>query len=213
MTADGGAVGQGGGGATDHGGAMRPSTFEGLWMRIEQVEADAASAHRRLRADLSEDLSETKTRVESNYAYFQQSKAATDAHLAALEARPVDAGKISLTPGMVAAIVAVCLTVAGSAWTFAYGGREKAITDNAALRSDVRDILTRLDAQRDSSRAEADARRAQAAALESQLNAMKDALAVAQKTAGEAKNNFELLRYDFMQFQKDLNALKKGADR
>lgn len=103
---------------------------------ITQNDAKHEDGHRRLR----QSLRELEERLESNFQYLKDGHLAAKARLDVLEdhtKQPVDAARLVMTPRVVLGIVTVTIAIAGGLWA-----------STAGLRSDVRDILTRMDAQR-----------------------------------------------------------------
>lgn len=74
-----------------------------------------------------------------------------------------------LTPKIVVAMVAFAVTVTGGVWSANYGIR----SETQALRSDVRDIITRMEAQRTAYDAAAKLQEVQSTALRTAIDDMK----------------------------------------
>lgn len=99
------------------------------------------------------------------------------------EGRSTDVSRLSFPIQMVIAIVASALTVGGGIWA-----------TNAGLRSDVRDILTRMESEQ---RIRAIETRAQ----EDRANSMNDSI-------NEMKRRMELIQLQYNQLREDM--LTKG---
>ena len=111
---------------------MTPS-HEGLRQMVEQNDEKHLEGHVRLRKDLRE----LEQQVDAGFQSLRESHAALRMKIATMETTPVDAGKLMVTPRIVVTIVALSLSIAGGVWASTSG-----------LRSDVRDILTRMETQR-----------------------------------------------------------------
>lgn len=107
---------------------MTPANHEGLLQMVQQNDDKHDDAHGRLRRDLRE--------LEHQLTAGFQSLREADGKLQAAIDKPLDPAKVMLAPRLVVAIVAGVLGVAGGMWATTSG-----------LRSDVRDILTRMEAQ------------------------------------------------------------------
>lgn len=132
-----------------------------LLQMITQNDQKHDEGHRRLRQALR-DLEE---RVESNFAYLKDGFLANKSRLDTMDklsTLPVDAAKLVLTPRVVVAIVAAAITLAGGIWA-----------STAGLRSDVRDILTRMDAQKATYESSMKLQEVQSAALKTSVDDMK----------------------------------------
>src|SRR5437870_2925481 len=109
-----------------------PHSMASVLRLVNDNRDDADEAHKRLRKDL-----------ESRLVLVEGVLKDMEAELATVERRSGDVSHLHLSLGMVLSIVVTCLTIAGGMWASTYG-----------LRSDVRDILTRMasNAQLDESR-------------------------------------------------------------
>lgn len=100
---------------------------------IVQNDVKHDEAHKRIRTDLRK-IEEDLTEGFQALRMIQQKN--TD-RIAELAAAPVNAAKLVLDGKMAVAIVVTVLTIAGGVWTSTSG-----------MRSDVRDIITRMDSQK-----------------------------------------------------------------
>ncbi len=133
-------------------------TLEGLEQMVAQNDDKQDEAHKRLRGDLQE----LRATVESNYVYLRDHHEVTRGRLDTLVATPVDVTKLVLAPRVVVGIVAAAVTLAAGLWGSTYG-----------LRSDVRDILTRMDAQQKATEAVAKLQDLQWSTLKTTIDDMK----------------------------------------
>ena len=141
--------------------AVTPNTLEGLLQMVEGIDQTHREAHTRLRTELA-NLSDT---VESNFTYHTEREGQLRAKVTSVAAKldsPIDATRLMLTPKVVAVIVGFAVTVSGGVWA-----------STAGLRSDVRDILTRMDAQQQAARAQADVQKVTADALKTAVEDMR----------------------------------------
>lgn len=106
-------------------------TPEVLWQRIEQDDKKHDLAHNRLR----DTLIELRDALDSLEQISADNKMLV-AKLETAQMNPVDVAKLRFTPQIVIGIITMAVTIAGGMWASTYG-----------LRSDVRDILTRLSLQ------------------------------------------------------------------
>lgn len=125
-------------------------TPEIVWQRVEQDDEKHESAHKRLRGTLDQ--------IQENLELVALALAETKSQLAVLKATPVDVAKLRFTP----AIVIMIITVAGGMWASTYG-----------LRSDVRDILTRMNLQTELDVARTKLQDERAANLKDSVDAMR----------------------------------------
>lgn len=109
--------------------------------RVDDSDKIHEAGHKRLREDLEKLVMRVST-IESQLPNLERR--------ATILEQPVDVSKLRIQTRDVIGIVVVCLTIASSVWASTSGLR----TDNQALRSDVRDIITRMQAQSNSSAAE-----------------------------------------------------------
>ena len=111
---------------------------------LEQNDEKHEAGHGRLRRDLRE----LELQVDQGFQSLRDSHATLRQKIASMETTPVDAGKLVMTPRIVATVVAMSISVFGGIWASTYG-----------LRSDVRDILTRMEYQTKTQDERADAQR------------------------------------------------------
>lgn len=109
------------------------ATHEGWAALLDATDQKHSEAHKRLR----DDFRQLEERVEEMYRLLNDANLANKQRIHDLANTPVDATKLIMTPKVVVSIVGTALLVSGSMWAF-----------NTGMRSDVRDILTRMDAQR-----------------------------------------------------------------
>lgn len=91
---------------------------------VEQNDAKQEEAHKRLRADVRE--------MDLRLDRYDVARGDILAKLATLETRPIS--KLTMTPGVVVSIVMICVSIAAGFYGSTYG-----------LRSDMRDVLTRME--------------------------------------------------------------------
>jgi|SRR6516164_2714802 hypothetical protein len=150
---------------------------EGVLQMVEQIDEKHDEGHSRLRSDYRS----LETKVESNYRHFTDQFTLLKGQLTTLDAKmnlPMDATKLSLTAKPIIAILGSVM-----------GGAVLISTSIFAMRTDVKDLSTKVDAQQAAATARATLQDVQTAAL-------RDALATTQKQAEDAKRSYELLRYD-----------------
>lgn len=151
---------------------MTPSNpqHEGLLQMVQQNDDKHEEAHERLRRDLRE--------LEKQVSAGLQSSRDSDTALRILIERPIDPGKVMLAPKLVVTIVLGVLSVAGAVWGL-----------NSGMRSDVRDILTRMEAQRTTIESQSKASEALGKLQEVQQSAIRNAI-------DEMKRRQELQQYE-----------------
>ena len=113
-------------------------TIDALQQMVEQNFEVTEDGHARLRSDYRS----LERRVEA----VETSRAHSDERLSRIETRlaqPTEVSSLRITPGMVFAIVALCASVIGGQYASTYGIRQ----EQAAMRSDVRDLSTMFVAQ------------------------------------------------------------------
>lgn len=131
---------------------------DGLMQMIQQNDEKHSDAHKRLR----QDLDRLEEQVNKGFETLREGRQANSARIDHLERAPTDISKVVLAPRIVVAIVGLIVGIAGVFWASTYG-----------LRSDVRDILTRIEAQRSASEAMGRLQDVQAAAMRESIEAMK----------------------------------------
>jgi hypothetical protein len=110
-----------------------PLTNDALEHKIDLNFQVAEEGHARLRRDYRS--------LETRLVAMEALRLTQDAHFDRLDqmlARPIEVSALRFTPAVVMAVISMCLTVAGGMWASTYG-----------LRSDVRDILTKMAATAD----------------------------------------------------------------
>jgi hypothetical protein len=115
--------------------AQRPNV-EGLMQWIQQIDEKHEAAHKRLRDDLDDLQSRHENLLGASQA-LRDRTISNENRLGALAATPPNVENVIMTPRVLVAIVVFTITVVGGVWSSTYG-----------LRSDVRDIVTRMEAQR-----------------------------------------------------------------
>jgi len=119
---------------------MPPSRESPVYQLIRSNHEQAEAGHKRLRGDWREH----DERLESLEASRQACEArfiGIDAALTAIKTTPPELAKLSLTPGIVAAIIITAGGIIASNVASTWG-----------MRSDIRDISTRMNAQDDAAR-------------------------------------------------------------
>ena len=117
--------------------SMNPAALQQLIASLDEKHDDA---HLRVRTELSL----LKNQLDSGLQSVRAEIAVERTVLATYAATPVDVTKLVLSPRIVFTIVVVVLSIYGTIWASTYG-----------LGSDVRDIITRIDAQNKASEAAA----------------------------------------------------------
>ncbi len=146
---------------------------DGLIQMIENVDEKHQDAHARLRADFRALEAEVNKGFQSLREGYMTNRAKIDE----VEKMPVDAMKLMLTPRIVASIVVSALLMAGGIWASTSG-----------LRSDMRDVLTRMDAQK---------------------TAVDTTAKMQELQANTLRNNIDELKRRQELFQYELTALKE----
>lgn len=111
---------------------MSPTMASVLKLVHDNHEA-AEEGHSRLRKDWRS--------LESRLIMLEQAHKEMVTQFSTVERRASDVSQLKLSPGMVVSIVIACMSIAGGVYAA-----------NSGLRSDVRDILTRMGTQADSIR-------------------------------------------------------------
>lgn len=130
----------------------------GLLQMIELNDQKHDDAHKRLRTDLRE----LETQVNAGFQSLREGYSANVNKIEALAAKPLDATKLVLAPRVVVSIVACSIGLAGAVWA-----------STAGLRSDMRDILTRMEAQKQASEAAGRLQEVQTSAIKTSVDEMK----------------------------------------
>lgn len=105
----------------------------GILELLDQIDQKHDEAHKRLRHDFR-DLDEHL--ADGLRAVSDKQQAMKD-RINELATTPVDVTKLVLTPKIVVSVVVMVVAISGAMWA-----------QNAGLRSDVRDILTRMDTEK-----------------------------------------------------------------
>jgi len=159
---------------------------EGLLQMIEQNDQKHDDAHKRLRQDFRELIAQHENLLSASQA-LRDRIIANENRLEKLKDTPPNVENVIMTPRVLVAIVVFTITVVGGVWSSTYG-----------LRSDVRDILTRMEAQK--------------SALEA-ADKLADVQALQMKTAIEAmQRRIELFQYE-QQSMKETLMTGKGRTK
>lgn len=138
--------------------SMTPPNADSLLQMIGQNDEKHDAAHERLRYDLRA----LEAQVDAGFQALRASDATLLGDMKAMAATPVDVAKLVLAPRLVASIVAAALLMAGGMWASTSG-----------LRSDVRDILTRMEAQKTAGEAVAKVQEVQSITLRAAVDDLK----------------------------------------
>jgi len=149
----------------DNPGGLMTAHHDGLLQMVEQNDDKHEAGHARLRRDFRE----LELQVDKGLQSLRDSHADLRQKIATMEIAPVDTGKLMMTPRMVVGIVALCISMAGTIWASNANVR----AEQAATRSDVRDILTRMDAQKTASEAARELTNMQWSQLRSDVDEIK----------------------------------------
>jgi hypothetical protein len=152
---------------------------DGLIQMIQQNDDKHEEAHRRLR----QDLDKLEEQVNKGFQSLRDGFITNQSRIDTVANAPIDVAKLVMTPRIVIGIVMLVLSVAGAMWASTLG-----------LRSDVRDILTRMDAKRAD---DANLARIQ----ELQIGMLK-------ATVEDMKKRQELKQYDIQDLTNALNGMK-----
>ena len=106
---------------------------DGLLELLDQTDQKHEDAHKRLRSDFRL----LEERVDDAFKLLNEGHLANKQRITEVANTPIDPSKVMFTPKIVGSIVGTALLVSGSMWAF-----------NTGMRSDVRDILTRMEAQK-----------------------------------------------------------------
>ena len=113
--------------------AMASSSSTALRQIIEPFDEKHDDAHKRLR----QDLRDFKIQLDHGLQSMREEIAKDRAEIASLKATPVDATNLILRGRVIVALVLTVVGICAGVWG-----------STAGLRSDVRDILTRIEAQK-----------------------------------------------------------------
>lgn len=109
---------------------LSPAALHQMMVALDEKHVDG---HKRTR----EELTYLKNQLDQGLQSVRAEMAMTRTEIATYVATPVDVTKIVLSPKIVFTIVVVVLSIYGTIWASTYG-----------LGSDIRDIITRIDAQK-----------------------------------------------------------------
>lgn len=137
---------------------MSPLNLAALQQMITSVDEKHVEAHQRLRHDYRELRSQLDLGLQS----IRNDLASSRMEIAKIEATPVDATKLVLTPKIVVGIVVTVVAIYGGIWASTYG-----------LRSDVRDILSRIETQKTAVEAASKLQEVQANTLNKSIDEMR----------------------------------------
>lgn len=167
----------------------------GIFKLIDDTDLKHTDAHKRIR----EDISKLEERVEDAFRLLSDRQIAVGAQVQDLVRTPVDMTKLVATPKIIVGIVATILTVFGGVW---------AVTSD--LRSDVRDILTRMESEQRVTDANAKLLEVNNATINRALDAnareMKDSIAAVTKRQ-------ELLQLQYAQLSEQMTRLTAQRGR
>ena len=136
-------------------------THAGLFQMIDQIDQKHEDGHKRLRDDMRE-LQEQHANLLDSLGLLRDKQSDTANRIGNIEKTPPNVENVIMTPRVLVAIVIFSITVAGGIWS-----------STAGLRSDVRDILTRMDSQRMSLEASDKLQEVQATAMRVAVDDMK----------------------------------------
>ena len=131
---------------------------EGLYQAIAQVDAKHDAGHKRLR----DDFRELEERMSDAMSLMRDRQIENTAKISKLADTPPNVENVIMTPRVMIGIVLFAVTMAGSIWSSTYG-----------LRSDVRDIITRMEAQKTAYDSAAKLQEVQSTGLKSAIDDMK----------------------------------------
>lgn len=164
-------------------------THENLHAFIETVDQKYSDAHTRHR----EQLAEQKDLIDSNYQYLRGRIETVDSKMGLMQVgidslgrAPVNLDKVVFSPKLVAAIVGTIVGIYGAF-----------LLSTASLRSDVRDILTRMEAQQTAAKARADLQDVQQQNL--------------TRTVDDMRRQLQLEQYDIQHLKDLVEGKKKGG--
>lgn len=168
---------------------------DGILELIDQTDLKHADAHKRLR----DDFAKFEERVDDALKLFSDRQQSIMSRLSDLVNTPVDITKVVATPKIIIGIVVTIVSVFGGVW---------AVTSD--LRSDVRDILTRMQSEQRVTDANAKLLELNNAtinrALESNARELKDSIAAVNKRQ-------ELLQLQYAQLNDQMTRLMAQRSR
>jgi len=139
----------------------RETRSEGIMQMIDQIDQKHEEGHKRLREDLRELIIQHDNLLNASQA-LRDRTIANENLLEKLRETPPNVENVIMTPRVLVAIVVFTMTVVGGVWSSTYG-----------LRSDVRDILTRMEAQKLAVDSAAKLQEVQATSLRTAVDDMK----------------------------------------
>jgi hypothetical protein len=173
----------------------RRINYAGLLELLQHTDEKHDEAHKRLR----ESYRELDQRLDDGLRLLADKQHASNTRLTEMATTPVDVTKLVLTPRIVASVVAIVLAISGAMWA-----------QNAGLRSDVRDILTRMDSEKRVTDANAKLLEVNSTtinrALENNARELKDAIAAVNKRQ-------DLLTLQYNQLNDQLTRLTAQRER
>ncbi len=131
-------------------------TIEALFQMAEQNHEQSEEGHHRLRTDLRgmdlklDSITKEVSELRGKFILFAGGE------------RSTDVSKLRWTARDVLAIVAICLSVAGGMWASTYG-----------MRSDIRNIMTRMDSASEALKLSVSLAEERAAALKDSIDSIK----------------------------------------
>lgn len=165
---------------------------EGIITLIATNDEKHDEAHKRVR----ESMRSINDRVESNYSHFndQNTLIRTDvSKISQQVSAPIDATELVLSTRGVIAVVGCVLMIWTGQWL-----------STAGVKESIRDLNAAVSDQKKASEATAKLQ-------ELQMKVLSDAAQDAKTTAGDAKRQYELLRYEFQSFKETF--LGKGKSQ
>lgn len=119
------------------------TTRDGLIQMLEQIDEKHEAGHKRLRETIME-LQEQHENMLAALTLLKDHMKDNANLITTLKETPPNVERLLMSPRIVIGIVVFAVTIAGGIWSSTAGIR----TETAALRSDVRDVLTRMEAQK-----------------------------------------------------------------
>jgi flagellar capping protein FliD len=101
----------------------------GVLEMLDQIDSKHDEAHKRIRHDLRA----LDQRLDDGLRLLADRQTAVNTRVQEISITPLDINKVVFTPRVVVAVTMMVLSISGAVWTI-----------NSSLRSDVRDILTRM---------------------------------------------------------------------
>lgn len=141
--------------------AMPERRQGGLWQAIAQTDEKHDAAHKRLREDIRE-LQAQHENLIASLSNLRDKQMENGNRIDNIAKTPPNIENLIMSPKVLVSIVVFTITVIGSIWSSTSG-----------LRSDVRDILTRMEAQKTAYDATSKLQEVQSNALKTAIDDMK----------------------------------------